>query len=139
MGRDGVIPKNIFAHLNKKHACPDYNVLIIGILACIGAFLLNYAECAQLINFGAFLAFMGVNVASVNEHFFKSTKKSFKTFFLYLLPAMLGFLFCLLIWINLPLKTFIIGGSWLLAGIIYLAFRTRGFREGMTMINFPSD
>jgi hypothetical protein len=52
---------------------------------------------------------------------------------------MLGFLFCLLIWINLPLKTFIIGGSWLLAGIIYLAFRTRGFREGMTMINFPSD
>ncbi len=139
MGRDGVIPKNIFAHLNKKHACPDYNILIIGILACIGAFLLNYAECAQLINFGAFLAFMGVNVASVNEYFFKPTKKSFKSFFLYLLPAMLGFLFCLLIWINLPLKTFIIGGSWLLIGIIYLAVRTRGFREGMIMLDFPSD
>jgi amino acid transporter len=94
MGRDGVIPKNIFAHLNKKHACPDYNVLIIGILACIGAFLLNYAECAQLINFGAFLAFMGVNVASVNEHFFKSTKKSFKTFFIYYLRCLAFYFAC---------------------------------------------
>ena len=139
MGRDGVIPQKVFGHLSKKHACPDYNILIIGSLACIGAFLLNYAECAQLINFGAFLAFMGVNIASINEYFFRSNKKSVKTFFLYLLPALLGFLFCLVIWINLPLKTFIIGGSWLLAGIIYLAVRTKGFRKSMIMIDFASN
>jgi len=136
MGRDGVIPRRIFGHLSNKHACPDYNILIIGIMACAGAYLLNYQECAQLINFGAFLAFMGVNIASANEYFFKSKKKTVKTFLRYVLPAALGFLFCLVIWINLPLKTFIIGGSWMLAGIIYLAVRTKGFRESMAMIDF---
>ena len=103
----------------------------------MGAFLLNYAECAQLINFGAFLAFMGVNIASINEYFIKSTKKTIQSFFLNVIPAALGFLFCLVIWINLPLKTFIIGGSWLLTGIIYLAIRTKGFRESTIMIDFP--
>jgi amino acid transporter len=136
MGRDGVIPVKIFGHLDKKHASPSYNILIIGVLACIGAFSLNYAECAQLINFGAFLAFMGVNISAAGEYFFKSTKKNIVTFLVYVLPAALGFLFCLLIWINLPLKTFIIGGSWLFAGIIYLAIRTKGFRKSMTMIDF---
>jgi amino acid transporter len=136
MGRDGVIPRKVFGHLDVKHACPNYNILIVGILACIGAVILNYQECAQLINFGAFLAFMGVNIASINEYFFRSEKKTVKTFILYVLPAALGFLFCLTIWINLPLKTFIIGGSWMFAGIIYLAFRTRGFREKMIMIDF---
>jgi putrescine importer len=136
MGRDGAIPRKIFGHLDKKHSSPGYNILIIGILACVGAFLLNYQECAQLINFGAFLAFMGVNIASINEYFFKSDKKTAKKFFIYVLPAALGFLFCLVIWINLPLKTFIIGGSWMLAGIIYLAVRTKGFRESMIMIDF---
>jgi amino acid transporter len=83
MGRDGVIPKRIFGHLNNRHACPDYNILIIGILACVGAYLLNYQECAQLINFGAFLAFMGVNIASLSEYFFKSKKRTVKTFLRY--------------------------------------------------------
>jgi amino acid transporter len=136
MGRDGVIPRRIFGHLSRKHACPDYNILIIGLLACAGAFLLNYQECAQLINFGAFLAFMGVNVSSMTDYFFRADKKTVGTFFKYVLPAVLGFLFCLVIWINLPLKTFIIGGSWMLAGIIYLAIRTKGFRERMIMIDF---
>ncbi len=136
MGRDGVIPRKVFGHLNVRHASPNYNILIVGILACIGALILNYQECAQLINFGAFLAFMGVNIASINEYFIKSEKKTAKTFILYVLPAALGFLFCLTIWINLPLKTFIIGGSWMFAGIIYLAVRTKGFRDKMVMIDF---
>jgi amino acid transporter len=139
MGRDGAIPKKVFAHLSIKHACPDYNILIIGILACMGAFLLNYADCAQLINFGAFLAFMGVNVAALIEYFFKSKEKNARNFLLYVVPATLGFLFCLVIWINLPLKTFIIGGSWLLIGIVYLAFQTKGFKKGMIMIDFSSN
>jgi putrescine importer len=136
MGRDGVIPRKIFGHLGRRHAVPNYNILIIGILACAGAYLLNYQECARLINFGAFLAFMGVNIAAMSEYFFRSPRKSVKTFLLYVLPSFLGFLFCLVIWINLPLKTFIIGGLWMVTGIIYLAIRTKGFRGKMIMIDF---
>lgn len=137
MGRDGVIPKSIFGHLDKKHSIPSYNILIIGSLVLFGALLLNYVEAARLINFGAFLAFMGVNIASMREYFFKAKEKTIKGFLLDLLPACMGFLFSLVIWLNLPLKTFIIGGVWMIAGIIYLAFRTKGFRTStVIMIDF---
>jgi hypothetical protein len=102
----------------------------------LGALALNYAEAARLINFGAFFAFMGVNIASIYEYFFKAKEKSIKGFLIDFLPAGLGFLFCLIIWLNLPLKTFLIGGSWMMVGIIYLAVRTKGFRESTVMIDF---
>ena len=136
MGRDSVIPKKIFGHLSRKSATPNYNVLFIGALALIGALLLNYEECARLINFGAFFAFMGVNIASMREYYFKSKDKSAKSFMKNLLPPAIGFFICLIIWLNLPLKTFIIGGGWMLAGIIYLAIRTKGFRKSNIMMNF---
>ena len=136
MGRDSVIPKKIFGHLSKKSATPSYNVLFIGALALIGALLLNYEECARLINFGAFFAFMGVNIASMREYYFKSKDKSAKSFMKNLLPPAIGFFICLIIWLNLPPKTFIIGGGWMLAGIIYLAIRTKGFRKSNIMMNF---
>jgi len=136
MGRDSVIPKRIFGHLGKKNAIPSYNVLFIGGLALIGAFLFNYEDCARLINFGAFFAFMGVNIASMREYFFKSDDKSVKSFLMNFLPPAIGFVICLIIWLNLPLKTFIIGGGWMLAGVTYLAIRTKGFRKATIMVDF---
>ncbi|MEO8763091.1 MAG: APC family permease [Ginsengibacter sp.] len=136
MGRDGVIPKKIFGHLDKKHSSPNYNVMIVGALALIGAIFLNYEQCANLINFGAFFAFMGVNIAVIRAYFFKSNDRSVKSFLVNFLTPFAGFLICLIIWLNLPLMTFVIGGSWMLAGIIYLAIRTNGFRKGTVMIDF---
>jgi amino acid transporter len=136
MGRDKVLPSKFFGHLDRKHAGPTYNVLLVGTLALVGALTLNYQECARLINFGAFLAFMGVNIAAIREYYFRAEHKSIKNFFLNFLPPALGFVICLIIWLNLPLKTFIIGGGWMLVGIVYLAIRTKGFREGTVMIDF---
>jgi hypothetical protein len=110
--------------------------LIVGGLTLLGALLLNYEEAARLINFGAFFAFMGVNIASIREYFFKAEEKTVKGFLIDFLPAGFGFLFCLIIWLNLPLKTFIIGGSWMLAGIIYLGVRTKGFKESTVVFDF---
>ena len=136
MGRDGVIPKKIFGHLGPKTAVPFYNVIFIGVLALIGALILNYEECARLINFGAFFAFMGVNIASIREYYIKAESRTTKGFFMDFLPPAIGFVICLIIWINLPLKTFMIGGAWMLTGIIYLAIRTKGFKNETVMMDF---
>lgn len=136
MGRDGVIPKSIFGHLDKKHSSPAYNIIFVGVLALFGALWLNYEEAARLINFGAFFAFMGVNIASIREYYFKVKEKTLRGFLIDFLPAGFGLLFCIIIWLNLPLKTFIIGGSWMLVGIIYLGVRTRGFKENNVVIDF---
>lgn len=136
MGRDSVIPRKIFGHLGKKSATPTYNVLFIGVLAFLGALLLNYEECARLINFGAFFAFMGVNIAAMRAYYLKAKEKTLKLFFSGFLPPAIGFMVSLIIWLNLPVKTFIIGGGWMLAGIIYLAIRTGGFRKPTVMMDF---
>ncbi len=136
MGRDSVIPKKVFGYLGKKSAVPTYNVLFIGALTLAGTILLNYEECARLINFGAFFAFMGVNIASLREYYFKASRKTMKGFLVDFLPPALGFLICLVIWCHLPMKTFLIGGGWMLAGIVYLAIRTKGFRKSTIMMDF---
>jgi putrescine importer len=139
MGRDNVIPRKVFGHLDKKHASPVYNVIIIGVLAMAGALMLNYEECARLINFGAFFAFMGVNIASMKEYFFKQKNYTMKSVFKNFIPPFIGFTICLVIWLNLPLKTFIIGGSWMFVGIVYLAISTKGFKLKSAMIDFSVD
>jgi amino acid transporter len=136
MGRDNVIPKKFFGHLGSISAVPTYNVLLIGGLALIGAFLLSYEECARLINFGAFFAFMGVNIASMREYFFKAEMKTVKGVFLDFIPPAIGFIICLVIWLNLPVKTFIIGGGWLIIGMVYMIIKTNGFKKQMKMLDF---
>jgi len=136
MGRDKMIPKRIFGHLDKKHSNPSYNVMIVGFLAFAGACLLNYQESAHLINFGAFFAFMGVNIACMLEYYFKSNRKTVKSFLLNFMAPVIGFIFSFVIWVGLPVKTFLIGGSWMLAGIIYLAIRSKGFHEEISMTGF---
>jgi putrescine importer len=136
MGRDSVLPKKIFGHLDKKFAGPSYNVVIVGVLALLGGILFNYETAASLVNFGAFFAFMCVNIAAIREYYFKSKEKTAKNFLFHFLLPGIGFLFCLIIWLNLPLKTFIVGGAWMMAGITYLAIRTNGFRKSSVVVDF---
>ena len=87
-----------------------------------------------MLNFGAFLAFMGVNLA-VSRRFYFGRSTNRKVVRDLLLPV-LGFLFCLGIWLSLPSPAKIIGGCWLAAGLIYDAVSTRGFRKEPARIDF---
>ncbi len=42
MGRDNVLPRRFFAHLDPKRSTPTYNILLIGIVAFAGALAMNY-------------------------------------------------------------------------------------------------
>src|SRR5579872_906966 len=69
MGRDNVLPKKFFGKLKPGTSTPTNNILLIGGLSFLGAIALNYIGSAyehagELLNFGAFLAFMGVNAAA---------------------------------------------------------------------------
>lgn len=139
MGRDGVIPAKVFGHLDKKHSSPVYNILIISVISISGALFFSLEEAARLINFGAFFAFMGVNLASIREFYMKSEDKTLKKVLIHLLPSAFGFAFSFYIWLNLPMKTFLIGGSWMLAGLTYLAIKTKGFRKPMIVIDFSEN
>jgi len=136
MGRDGVLPRRFFAYLHPKSNTPTLNILLVGVLAFLGALILNYERAAELINFGAFLAFMGVNAATVRQFYFAKTEGQKRRFFLDALVPATGFVFCLIIWLNLATPAKIVGGVWFAVGASYAAVTTRGFRVRPATIDF---
>src|SRR6266498_661024 len=141
MGRDGVLPKKVFGYLKPGSNTPTYNILIIGLLSFGGAVLLNYYGSAyqhagELLNFGAFLAFMGVNLA-VFWQFAVVARPGHKRRWLRdaALP-LFGFVFCALIWWNLNSLAKFAGFVWFAIGVIYIGIKTRGFRSAPAMIDF---
>jgi putrescine importer len=114
MGRNNSLPQRIFGAVDAKHHVPRNNVLIVGAIAVTGAFLLSYQQGAELLNFGAFIAFMGVNLAALVHYKFRSKEKVRLPF---LIPA-LGILVCGFIWIHLSHNAQILGALWICVGLI---------------------
>ncbi|MBZ5566133.1 MAG: APC family permease [Acidobacteriia bacterium] len=136
MGRDNVLPRRVFAYLDQKKNSPTYNIWIVGLLAFAGALLLSYEVGVECLNFGAFLAFMGVNLATLSTFYIKGQPGRKRRFVADAAMPVLGFLICLGIWLSLPTPAKIIGGIWLALGITYDAVKTRGFRTKPAMVDF---
>src|SRR5262249_18580580 len=111
------------------------NVILIAVLTLAALPLLNYERAITLLNFGAFIAFMGVNLATIREYFFRRRDGEPGIMADLLVPG-LGFLFCLAIWLSLPIPAMIGGGAWLLIGLVFDAIKSRGFRVRPVQIDF---
>jgi amino acid transporter len=136
MGRDNVLPRKLFAYLDPKRNTPTRNIWVIGVVAYIGTLLITYEQAAEILNFGAFLAFMGVNLATFWQFAIVQQPGRRRRWFADVVMPLIGFVFCLWIWLGLKLPAKIVGGIWFIAGLIYCAIKTRGFRERPVMIDF---
>jgi amino acid transporter len=134
MGRDNAIPKKFFAHVDERTHIPNYNILLIGGIVLIGAFIVTYELGAMLLNFGALIAFMGVNLSSFTRYFIRSDKR---TFWHFIIP-LLGFSICFYLWMSLDWKAKVVGACWLSLGLIYGAYRTNFFRKPLQFAKLES-
>ena len=125
MGRDGAIPRGFFGVVNPKTHVPSNNILLVGAIALAGAFALSYELGAELLTFGAFIAFMGVNLAWFVHYYLRGAERKLVN----LVPPLLGFSICLYLWLSLRTPTKIVGFAWLATGIAYGAWKTQGFRK----------
>ncbi len=124
MGRGGALPSRFFGELSGATAIPRNNVLLVGALTLIGVFILTYERGAELLNFGAFIAFMGVNTAAMVHYRFRSGEKV-------LLPLgipLAGLLVSAFIWLNLGHSAQLLGFTWIVIGLVlhWLRGRNRG-------------
>jgi putrescine importer len=133
MGRENVIPRRVFGQLHPVHNTPDRNVIMIGVLAFVGAQFLSYELTAELLNFGAFLGFMGVNAAVIWKLWVRSSDRRAKAFVLDLLLPTMGLVFCAIIWLGLARPAKIAGCLWLVVGFFVLAAHTRWFRQHLVL------
>ena len=128
MGRDNAIPRKFFGAVEPKHGIPRNNVIFVGVLALLGALALSYQLGAELLNFGAFIAFMGVNAAAFTHYFVRRKERTLANF----LMPLLGFFVCLIIWWNLRWQAKTAGVIWLSLGILYGYYNTKGFRKNLS-------
>jgi amino acid transporter len=145
MGQGNAIPKSFFGAIEPKHRVPRNGIVLVGVVALIGAATLEffsgttggsaYAIGAQALNFGAFISFMGVNAASFTHYWWRGNNRSWSNF----LVPVLGFVICGFIWFHLSSAAMILGAVWMALGIVYGAIRTRGFRTGLVRFDLPPE
>jgi putrescine importer len=128
MGRDNVIPRRFFGALDAKSHIPRNNVLFSGVLALAGALLLSYETGAELLNFGAFIAFMGVNLAAFSHYYLRLKQHSWSNW----LPPLAGFAVCFFIWLHLSDRAKTAGAIWLALGLAYGAIRGNFRRKALS-------
>jgi putrescine importer len=141
MGRDNVLPKKFFGQLTPGTSTPTNNILLIGGLSFVGSVMLNYIGSAyehagELMNFGAFLAFMGVNFACFWQFSVRRQQGARMNFVRDALLPFVGFIFCAVIWVNLPMIAKIVGLIWFAIGLLYVGYKTNWFRSAPVMIDF---
>jgi len=129
MGRDNVLPGKLFSHVNSKTSIPDFNIILIGGLTVTVSLIISYQGAAELLNFGAFLGFIGVNLAAFRQFYLLRPPGQKRRLFSDAVIPFLGFGVCFAIWISLPAPAKIVGTIWLLAGIAFLLIKTRGLKE----------
>ena len=133
MGRSNALPKSFFGAVDPKRHIPRNNVVFVGGVALVGSFLMSYGLGAEMLNFGALIAFMGVNAAAFVRYYLRAEEKKLSN----LLPPIAGFLICLLLWLNLGTTAKLAGACWMAAGIGFGAWKTRGFRGDLVDFELP--
>jgi amino acid transporter len=111
MGRDGVLPASFFGSIDPVRQVPARNVVLIGVVALAGAAAMTYEFGAELLNFGAFIGFIGVNLSAM-LHALRARSRAA------IVPA-LGLLICLYMWLSLSPKALLLGAGWALLGLFY--------------------
>jgi putrescine importer len=128
MGRSDALPRRFFGAIDARRNVPRNNVILVGVLALVGGLSLSYQLGAEMLNFGAFIAFAGVNLAAFTRYWVRSSERRVSNFVL----PLLGALICIYLWLSLRLPAKVAGGVWLAAGVLYGAIRTRGFRRQLS-------
>jgi putrescine importer len=126
LGRDRILPYRIFGYVHPRLGTPVYSVILMGLIHLTGALLLQYTEAAELVNFGAFIGFMLVNLCVIRHYGARRGGRALND----LILPILGFLVCFYIWLHLSSFAFKLGALWMGIGLLYLlALKRKSFHR----------
>lgn len=130
MGRDGFLPKKFFGYVHPKFKTPSRNVLltaVVGLTAII--FQNSLTNAMSLVSFGAIMGFILTNISVIFRFWVRDRERSGNSVIKYLILPIIAAAVCIYLWFSLTAAAKIVGFSWLALGIIFLAIKTKGFKE----------
>ncbi|MCL2492701.1 MAG: APC family permease [Clostridiales bacterium] len=133
MSRDGIMPK-LFSKLNRFRV-PGIGIVFIGVVCVVVGIAVGLTVLASLLSFGALIGFMALNLAVIWRFFIKNPQKKAVDLLKFLVSPIIGFGVCIYIFVGgTDTLTWIVGGCWMAAGVIWLAIATKGFRRAAPTI-----
>jgi len=135
MGRDNVLPKKLFAYVLPRFHTPAFNLLLTGLVGFVAVFS-TVANATSFINFGAFTAFTFVNISVIALYLRERNKGVQRNPISWVVAPLIGIGVCIWLMTNLDWKALTMGGIWLVIGIAYLVYLTKGFSQEPPEMDF---
>lgn len=125
MGRDGILPRNVFGYVSRRFATPVFAILVVSVISLL-ALWIDLTVLIALVSFGALVAFSAVNLSVIKHYFFDRNERNVVNNFV--LP-LIGFGLTVWLWTSLPGLALKVGLIWLAVGFVWLLAVTRGFQR----------
>lgn len=120
MGRDGVLPGSTFGRLHRTFKTPYASIILVGIIGLL-ALKLDITTSTSFINFGAFLAFIFVNLCAVISYFqMPKSERTGITVFTHVVAPVLGIACISKLLVSLDIHAITLGLCWLAIGIVLM-------------------
>lgn len=130
MSRDNLLPfAGILGKIHPVYKTPFNATIFVGIVSFFVALFVSIETIIKLVNFGALTSFMMLNLTVIIYFIFKKKQRDLKGLLLYGLLPLLGFSIIFFVWSGFDTMTYVVGGSWLAAGVILGAVKSKGYRE----------
>lgn len=134
MGRDGVFPHSM-GMLHPRFRTPIVAIGLVSVIS-LGAAVVSLTTLANLISFGALVAFSAVNLSVGKHYILDEGRRDAASLVRFLVLPGIGFALVIWLWTSLSSTALIFGLVWLAAGLAYLAWLTRGFRRPPPQVEF---
>ncbi|GAB1476325.1 amino acid permease [Bacillota bacterium] len=129
MGRDNILPKGFFGKISPRFQTPVNNIVLTTGVAMTALFYQdNLFGAASLISFGAVVGFFMVNLSVITHYYIRNKERGGKKTLKYLIMPGIGMLTLIIVFVNIENSAKLLGVSWLIVGIVYLAIKTKGFK-----------
>jgi putrescine importer len=122
MGRDGMLPSRPLAYLHPRFRTPVFGIALTGLVMLVGDWI-DLETAASCVNFGAFTAFMSVNLCVLIDHI--SGRRELPGGAFKLIQAAAGALSTIWLLLSLHKNALTVGFIWLILGLTYLSARNR--------------
>jgi putrescine importer len=136
MGRDGVLP-HAFARVNLQRGTPTFGLIAIGVLSFAVSGVLNFEKASEVLNSGAFAAYMAVDVAAFWQFYLHGGPG--RRFWRDAIAPLAGLVSCLAIWLSLPRLALTVGALWLAGGVVLGAVKARTLNVDQIAADFSTD
>src|SRR5699024_5526796 len=127
MGRENILPRRIFGYISPKYHTPVYNILLVALVAMTAIFF-NLDTATSFVSFGAFFAFIVVNLSVTSHYFLKQGIRTPKGIVKYLILPLIGAILIFTLLLSLSVNALILGGVWVVIGFLYLVNQTKFFK-----------